>query len=149
MAWSKGVSETSLSVSEVDTSEKRLLENLFKMIQVDRNVYTMFNFLPECKSSPDSNHPCYYTFCKHVVSDVQIVINGFIFLLPMKCFMTVDGQVQKLKVTDKLNWKNCYMKCGVWNEMKTWSSHLLDNFKQLSWDNCLKLSSKCEDHIFI
>ena len=87
----------------MDTSEKRLLENLFKMIQVDRNVYTMFNFLPECKSSPDSNHPCYYTFCKHVVSDVQIVINGFIFLLPMKCFMTVDGQVQKLKVTDKLN----------------------------------------------
>ena len=99
MAWSKRVSETSLSVSEVDTSEKRLLEHLFNMIQVDRNVYTMFNFLPECKSSPDSNHPCYYTFCKHVVSDVQIVINGFIFLLSMKCFMTVDGQVQKLKVT--------------------------------------------------
>ena len=95
MAWSKRVSETSLSVSEVDTSEKRLLEHLFNMIQVDRNVYTMFNFLPECKSSPDSNHPCYYTFCKNV-------INGFTFRLSMKCFMTVDGQVQK--VTDKLNW---------------------------------------------
>ena len=70
-------------------------------------------------------------------------------------------------------WKKCYMKCRVWNQMKIWSSHLLDNFKQLShdctgiaevmgsnpvespenfsgsWDNCLKLSSKCEDHIFI
>ena len=46
----------------------------------------MFNFLPECKSSPDSNHPCYYTFCKHVVSDVQIVINGF--------NLTVDGNMQ-------------------------------------------------------
>ena len=75
-------------------SEKRLLEHLFNMIQVDRNVYTMFNFLPECKSSPDSNHPCYYTFCKNA-------INGFTFRLSMKCFMTVDGQVQK--VTDKLN----------------------------------------------
>ena len=118
MAWSKRVSETSLSVSEVDTSEKRLLEHLFNMIQVDRNVYTMFNFLPECKSSPDSNHPCYYTFFKHVVSDGQIVINGFIFLLSMKCFMTVDGQVQK--VTDKLNWNMQMTMCHV-----VFSPHLL------------------------
>ena len=29
-------------------------------------------------------------------------------------------------------WKKCDMKCGVWNQMKIWSSHLLDNFKQLS-----------------
>ena len=29
-------------------------------------------------------------------------------------------------------WKKCYMKCGVWNQMKIWSSHLLDNLS-----NCL------------
>ena len=29
-------------------------------------------------------------------------------------------------------WKECYMKCGVWNQMKIWSSHLLDNLS-----NCL------------
>ena len=31
-----------------------------------------------------------------------------------------------------LLWKKCYMKCGVWNQMKIWSSHLLDNLS-----NCL------------
>ena len=36
----------------MDISEKRLVEHLFNMIQVDRNVYTMFNFFHECKSSP-------------------------------------------------------------------------------------------------
>ena len=25
------------------------------------------------------------------------------------------------------DWKKCYMKCGIWNQMKIWSSHLLDN----------------------
>ena len=44
--------------------------------------------------SLDSNHPCYCTFCIHVLSEVQILINDFIFL-------PVDGQLQK--VTDKLN----------------------------------------------
>ena len=29
-------------------------------------------------------------------------------------------------------WKKCYMQCGVWNKMKIWSSHLLDNLS-----NCL------------
>ena len=29
-------------------------------------------------------------------------------------------------------WKECYMQCGVWNQMKIWSSHLLDNLS-----NCL------------
>ena len=29
-------------------------------------------------------------------------------------------------------WKKCYMQCGVWNQMKIWSSHLLDNLS-----NCL------------
>ena len=29
-------------------------------------------------------------------------------------------------------WKKCYMKCGVWNQLKIWSSHLLDNLS-----NCL------------
>jgi len=28
-------------------------------------------------------------------------------------------------------WKKCYMKCSGWNQMKIWSLHLLDNFKQL------------------
>ena len=84
-------------------------------------------------------------------------------------------------------WKKCYMQCGVWNQMKIWSSHLLDNlsnclmnlknsgdstgFEPMTsampvqcsglWshtvksEHCrfmrqlLKLSSKCEDHIFI
>ena len=27
----------------------------------------------------------------------------------------------------KVIWKKCYMQCGVWNLMKIWSSHLLDN----------------------
>ena len=31
-----------------------------------------------------------------------------------------------------LVWKKCYMKCGVWNQLKIWSSHLLDNLS-----NCL------------
>ena len=64
-------------------------------------------------------------------------------------------------------WKKCYMHCGVWNQMKIWSSHLLDNLSNLSnlsngisnpvespeffrfMRQLLKLSSKCEDHIFI
>ena len=29
-------------------------------------------------------------------------------------------------------WKRCYMQCGVWNQVKIWSSHLLDNLS-----NCL------------
>jgi len=24
-------------------------------------------------------------------------------------------------------WQKCYMKCGIWNQVKIWSSHLLDN----------------------
>ena len=46
----------------------------------------------------------------------------------------------------KVIWKKCYRKCGVWNQMKIWSSHLLDNLSNClmnlknfsgSWDNCL------------
>ena len=33
-----------MSVSELDIIEKRLVEHLFNMIQVDRNVHTMYNF---------------------------------------------------------------------------------------------------------
>ena len=29
-------------------------------------------------------------------------------------------------------WKKCYVQCGVWNQIKIWSSHLLDNLS-----NCL------------
>ena len=32
----------------------------------------------------------------------------------------------------KGNLEECYMQCGVWNQMKIWSSHLLDNLS-----NCL------------
>ena len=70
-------------------------------------------------------------------------------------------------------WKKCYMKCGVWNQLKIWFSHLLDNLSNClmnlknSGDSIiqvtpvespeffrfmrqlLKLSSKCEDHILI
>ena len=31
-----------------------------------------------------------------------------------------------------LIWKKCCMKCGIWNQVKIWSSHLLDNLS-----NCL------------
>ena len=122
--------------------------------------------------------------------------------MPVQCFNLLSYEVTQLRAGQfvwlmfsrerNVVWKKCYMKCGVWNQMKIWSSHLLDNFKQLShkpenfsgdsmdsnswplrcrcsaltnwatkshsweqinllgsWDNCLKLSSKCEDHIFI
>ena len=43
------------------------------------------------------------------------------------------------------------MKCGIWNQMKIWSSHLLDNFKQLShepekfkWLNGIRTHDLCE-----
>ena len=38
---------------------------------------------------------------------------------------------RKIRSTETLL-KECYMKCGVWNQMKIWSSHLLDNLS-----NCL------------
>ena len=30
-------------------------------------------------------------------------------------------------------WKKCYVKCGVWNQMRIWSSHLLDNLSNGLW----------------
>ena len=44
------------------------------------------------------------------------------------------GQFVRLIFSRERNvvWKKCYMKCGVWNQMKIWSSHLLDNL-----GNCL------------
>ena len=45
-------------------------------------------------------------------------------------------------------WKKCYMKCGVWNQMKMWSSH----FEQLSHEpekfRWLKSRSICWAHVF-
>ena len=38
-------------------------------------------------------------------------------------------------------WKKCYMQCGVWNQMKIWSSHLLDNLS-----NCLMNLYICNVH---
>ena len=123
--------------------------------------------------------------------------------MPVQCSNQLSYEITQLRADQFVGlmfsrernvvWKKCYMKCGVWNEMKIWSSHLLDNFKQLShepekfrwlknsgdstqslsWlEHCsgiaevmgsnpvespeffrfmrqlLKLSSKCEDHIF-
>ena len=44
------------------------------------------------------------------------------------------GQIFGLMFSRERNviWKKCYMQCGVWNQMKIWSSHLLDNLS-----NCL------------
>ena len=43
-------------------------------------------------------------------------------------FSTANYPIQQLRSL----WKMYYMKCGVWNQMKIWSSHLLDNLS-----NCL------------
>ena len=125
---------------------------------------------------------------------------------PMTCAMPVQcsnqlsyevtqlraGQFVGLMFSRERNvvWKKCCMKCGIWNQVKIWSSHLLDNLSnclmnlknsgdstgfepmtsampvqcsnQLSYEvtqlragqtnwsalKLLKLSSKCEDHIF-
>ena len=47
-------------------------------------------------------------------------------------FFTKNGMKEKLLWTTNKLWKICYMKWGVWNQMKIWSSHLLDNLS-----NCL------------
>ena len=74
--------------------------------------------------------------------------------MPVQCSNQLSYEVTQLRAGQFVGlmfsrernvvWKMCYMKCGVWNQMKIWSSHLLDNLRQL-----LKLSSKCKDHISI
>ena len=43
-----------------------------------------------------------------------------------------DESVCEMSKHKNYLWKKCYMKCGVWNQMKIWSLHLLDNLS-----NCL------------
>ena len=71
------------------------------------------------------------------------------FAMPMQCSNQLSyevtlwraGQFVGFMFSRERNviWKECYMQCGVWNKMKIWSSHLLDNLS-----NCLmnSLSSR-------
>ena len=44
----------------------------------------------------------------------------------------VSVRLITLMIMRNIIWKRCYVKCGVWNQMEIWSSHLLDNLS-----NCL------------
>ena len=47
-------------------------------------------------------------------------------------------------------WKKCYMKCGVWNQMKILSSHLLDNLSNcLRWLNRIRAHDLCDAGDFV
>ena len=62
--------------------------------------------------------------------------------MQVQCFNQLSYEVTQLRVGQFVGlmfsrerndvWKKCYMKCGVWNETKIWSSHLLDKLS-----NCL------------
>ena len=62
--------------------------------------------------------------------------------MPVQCSNQLSYEVTQLRAGQFVGlmfsrernvvWKMCYMKCGVWNQMKIWSSHLLDNLS-----NCL------------
>ena len=49
-----------------------------------------------------------------------------------QCLMVNTGSLTMEADNNNSFWKMYYMKCGVWNQMKIWSSHLLDNLS-----NCL------------
>ena len=59
--------------------------------------------------------------------------------MPVQCSNQLSYEVTQLRAGQFVGlmfsrernviWKKCYMKCGVWNQMKTWSSHLLDNLR--------------------
>ena len=102
------------------------LNELIKIYNIDKisQYYKLFVVL-ENFVSPDSNHLCYCTFCKHVVSEVQILINGFIFHLSIKCFMTGNEQLQK--VTVKLN-RNLPIMVVLWPHLLV---KLLIEFKSI------------------
>ena len=83
--------------------------------------------------------------------------------MPVQCSNQLSYEVTQLRAGQFVGlmfsrernvvWKMYYMKCGVWNQMKIWSSHLLDNLIASqrswvpiplshlnfsgSWDNCL------------
>ena len=62
--------------------------------------------------------------------------------MPVQCSNQLSYEVTQLRAGQLVGlmfsrernvvWKKCYMKCGVWNQLKIWSSHLLDNLS-----NCL------------
>ena len=62
--------------------------------------------------------------------------------MPVQCSNQLSYEVTQLRAGQFVGlmfsrernvvWKMYYMKCGVWNQMKIWSSHLLDNLS-----NCL------------
>ena len=62
--------------------------------------------------------------------------------MPVQCSNQLSYEVTQLRAGQFVGlmfsrernvvWKKCYMKCGVWNQLKIWSSHLLDNLS-----NCL------------
>ena len=62
--------------------------------------------------------------------------------MPVQCSNQLSCEVTQLRAGQFVGlmfslernvvWKKCHMKCGVWNQMKIWSSHLLDNL-----NNCL------------
>ena len=97
-----------------------LCQNSWVQFQWNDKFIVLENFI-----SPDSNHPCYCTFCKHEVSEVQILITSFIFLLSIKCFMTVDGQLQK--VTDQIE-RNLPIMVVLWPHLLV---KLLIEFKSI------------------
>ena len=62
--------------------------------------------------------------------------------MPVQCSNQLSYEVTQLRAGQFVGlmfcrernvvWKKCYMKCGVWNQTKIWSSPLLDNLS-----NCL------------
>ena len=65
-----------------------------------------------------------YHNCPHTTTgnSLAVMLMGH----PLRC------RLDLLKPDITRTWKKCYMKCGVWNQMKIWSSHLAEQFKQLS-----------------
>ena len=59
--------------------------------------------------------------------------------MPVKCSNQLSYEVTQLRAGQFVGlmfsrernvvWKKCYMKCGVWNQLKIWSSHLLDKHR--------------------
>ena len=62
--------------------------------------------------------------------------------MPVQCSKQLSYELTQLRADQFVGlmfsrernvvWKKCCMKCGVWNQMKMWSLHLLDNLS-----NCL------------
>ena len=83
------------------------------------------NCLLNLKNSGDS------TGLKPVTSAMPVQCSN---QLSYKVTQLRAGQFVGLMFSHEKNvvWKKCCMKCGIWNQVKIWSSHLLDNLS-----NCL------------